>query len=996
MRQSKAIVLLVLLFCAGGACAQGVDHPLFDFRRPDSTGEWRLNIFGTNEDGVVKGGSGKTERVSGKYGPNEAVRFSSERAGSYNFISPEISDGSWRNRKYYGVEVCWRGDGSTGWMRLSAITPEGQYSIALRFDGTKTWKTEIYRTGWSRPGTPPIDWSKLTRLYVHGKGTQHVDIRQITLVGGARPIHLEERVSPKKSKASALTTSSEIALNVARAGLFTLDDSGGRYNCRLLVEHGKRDTDALLVELQVTNPGKIKTKVAKQEISRRGSHEADISLPFDYQQTGDGVHLLDVVVRDSQDQVVLGKQYEFSLLRPRVRDEEQVVLWPEPQIWEPGKDRWILPETMSLQMTGSGDSFPAEHLVDELTKRYGVRVGKMQTASPNVRLDYVGSGVRPEGFVLDVDASGVRLQAGDSRGMYYAVRALLDLARQSSFARSEAGILHTHCEDWPSIPRRVYMDFFISERYHSTPLTVEAFKEHIYDQVAGGRYNLYAMQISEYVRYDSHPELAPRNCFAKAELKEIINFARRHYVEVAPGWNSPGHCGWLVQHVHKELQEDGDARTLCTSNPEGMRILKEVAVELLELYQPKFFFMSGDEVNQGWDRAKERACPLCAGKARNELLLEHWTELAGFFEQKGVRPILFDDMLSVRWNGGEPYDCAQILPELPRDVILATWGTPPLPVPPQQLRSLGFTPWSIQTAFPAAKMDAVPGMWRDYDAFGIAETTTWVWSNFTHSAKQCYYSTPSLHTNATCCWNPKIASVGREALIRSDGIHWSNVMQVPNWGARKLVYQPLSIAAACNESTQDVEPGDGLGWMDLGTDCDLSALPRGRVSVGRVAFARPDERKNCILLKQSEVSLPVAVDKQILGLAFAHTCGADQKQAAALRRRFFRKNRDPFALPVAHYDVRYEDGVTISIPVRLGYDVHFWDCDDEARVMPGPSSYWVGLTNVQRRHDPAQPDACVWVMEWKNPRPDIPVRDVTFVAAGTEAVVACLGITAVN
>jgi hypothetical protein len=35
-------------------------------------------------------------------------------------------------------------------------------------------------------------------------------------------------------------------------------------------------------------------------------------------------------------------------------------------------------------------------------------------------------------------------------------------------------------------------------------------------------------------------------------------------------------------------------------------------------------------------------------------------------------------------------------------------------------------------------------------------------------------------------------------------------------------------------------------------------------------------------------------------------------------------------------------------------------------------------------------------MEWKNPRPGVPVEDVTFVAAGTEATVACLGITAVE
>jgi len=536
------------------------------------------------------------------------------------------------------------------------------------------------------------------------------------------------------------------------------------------------------------------------------------------------------------------------------------------------------------------------------------------------------------------------------------------------------------------------MDFFISERYHKTPLTVAAYKKHIYDQIAGGRYNLYAMQISEHVRYDTHPEMAPQNSFSKPELKEIIDFAREHYVDVAPGWNTPGHCGWLAGR-YPELREDGERKTLCTGNPAAMRILKDLAGELIELYQPKYFFMSGDEVNQGWNRIAERTCTYCAGKERNQLLLEHWSELARLFEKCNVRPIIFDDMLSVTWNGGTPYHTAEILPELPRNLIIATWGTPPLSLPTQRLRELGFIPWSVQTAFPASKMDAFSAMWKNYDAFGIAETTTWVWSNFTHSRKQCSYSTPSLHANAACCWKPAVATVGQAALIYSDGIHWSNVMQVPDWGVRKLSYEPVSIASACNDSTRDAKAGDGEGWMDLGPERDLSSLASGTISIGGIPLDRPKSQKDCVLLRAHEESIPIRVGRRVLGLALAHTAGANDEQIKALNTRFFRKNTDPLAMPVAHYKVRYEDGTSHSIPVRLGYDVHLWDCDPRARVMPGPSTYWMGSTAAGQRMVPTEPDACVWVTEWENPFPDNPVEEVTFAAAGTEAAVVCLGIT---
>lgn len=995
---SGTVCLLVAMFLSTSvACAEGVDHVLFDFRGRDTAEGWRLNIYGTNSKGVKRGGSGNMELVSGKHAADKALRFSSKEAGSYNFISPEIPEGTWRNRKYYGAQIRYRGDGSAGRMQIYAVTPDGQYAITLRFDGTKTWKTEIHRSGWSRPGTPPLDWSKITKIYVHGSGTRAVDIEKITLVGGVKRIHLEEQHAPVGLGDLNLGPRSDAKIEVSQTELFKLDQNAPGYNCRLLLEHQKAEGRTVFAELQLTAPGEAARAVAETEIVLGPSPETGVGLAFEYTQTRDGTHLLDLVVRDAEGRPSAIKRFSFLLTRPRQLDYQKVVLWPEPQVWKPGDERWILPETLTLSTTGKGDAFPAEHLAEKLKSRYGVRLVKHDKPASDVRLEYVaGRVIKPDGFVLDVNASGVHLQASSSRGMYYAVRALLDIARQSSFAKPEAGILCAHCEDWPDVPMRVYTDFFISERYHKTPLTVDAFKTHIYDQIAGGRYNLYAMQISEHVRYDTHPELAPRNSFTKPQLKEIIDFARKHYVDVAPGWNTPGHCGWLVQHVHQELQEDGDRKTLCTSNPAGMRILKDIAQELLDLVEPTYFHMGGDEVTHGWNGVAKRTCELCAGKPRNQLLLEHWSELARFFEERGVTPILFDDMLSVRWNGGAPYDCAEILPKLPRNLIIATWGTSPLSVPTEKLRELGFAPWWLSTSFAASKMDSFPNMWKNYDACGISETTVWVWSNFTHADKQCNYSTPALHANAACCWKPAVAGVGRAALIHSDGIHWSNVMQVPDWGARKLSYQPVSITAACNDSTRDVQAGDGQGWMDLGPEQDLRSLPNGSLSVGGIPFGRPKAEKDCIILKQQEVSRPVKVSKTVLGFAFAHTAGADEIQRKALQQRFFRKNTDPLAMPVAYYRVRYEDGTSSSIPVRLGYDVHFWNCEAPARIMPGPSTYWMGETSSQQQESPNAPDACVWVMEWKNPLPDVPVEDVTFMAAGTEATVACLGITAVR
>jgi len=279
------------------------DHVLFDFQGKDTPEGWRLNIYGTNAEGIKRGGSGKMEFVSGKHAGEKALRFSSKEAGSYNFISPEIPDGSWRNRKYFAAEIRFRGDGSAGRMQIYAVTPTGQYAISLRFDGTKTWKSEIHRSGWSRPGTPPLDWSKITRIYVHGSGTQFVDIDRIAIVGGVKRIHLGENRSSAGREDPGFAPRSDMRIVVSQTGLFKLDPIADGHNCRLLLEHEKAEADRVIAELTLTPPGKPAREVAKREITLRSSFETDACLPFEYKQPRDGKHLLDVVIRDTEGRV---------------------------------------------------------------------------------------------------------------------------------------------------------------------------------------------------------------------------------------------------------------------------------------------------------------------------------------------------------------------------------------------------------------------------------------------------------------------------------------------------------------------------------------------------------------------------------------------------------------------------------------------------------------------------------------------------------------------
>ena len=996
IHRTTLVALVVTLGPASPSWAESFDQVLFDPAVPvsprgDKPAEtWRLNIWGRNADGQK--GAGGIEVVPGRRGGN-ALRFHTTNAGKYNFVAPTIPDGPWREKPYHAVAVWYRGDGTKTNLTFQLQThgPDGgrhSYSGRL-FLGSTEWRRVVLKSFWRRQGTPPLDLSRVVGIHVGGSGTHEVTLGEVRLLAGRKNVHLEQR-RPGKQKLDSPVRAvvSQPELTVIREGL---------HLCRLTIENDEPKPLAAVVDVEVFGPGEQTGQAFHSRSTVSGGGVETVNVPLRLKSLRDGLHRLTLAVRDDLQRTIRRSEYQFHVSTPRELKYADIVLWPPPQVWQPGTDTWRLPETCRLHLDGKGDSFPLEHLAEQLKKRYGIEAIPPANGVPDIQLEYVADKVRPEGFLLDVDAQGVRLRAGSGRGMYYGVRALLDLICQSGMGEAAAQCRHVHCEDWPQTPLRVL--YHRIDNFYRGPRSVRAYKDFIYDQVAGGRFNLLILNCRGAVAYESHPELAMRNAFRKEQLGEILDFARRHYVDVAPGGNSPGHADWIVRRK-PELAEDGDKSTLCTRHPDALPLLLDVYGELIELFGPtKYFHLGGDEVR--WKTAvvpSEKRCPICRGVEKRQLLLEHWKAQIEFCRKKGLKPIIWEDMLSEQWNGGAPHHIARILPQLPKDVIVASWSVGNLVNPPILYRDLGLTAWKINTSFAPGKMDDLQSWHRDYQALGIAVFMPWPWCNFLHSPYErlCSYSTPAIHCCAACNWKPQTAAQGWHEMVAAQGQHWMKVMQVTEWGTRQIRYQPVLIDGACNNSTRDAKQGDGTGWMDLGGQRDLRSLAGGRVVVGAVPFVRPDADNDCITLRAKESSQPVKIGKRVRGLAFLHTAAAGKKEIGQLQTRFFRKNTADYGMPVAHYIMHYADGKQTKIPIKLGWHVHFWDCYPPARVMPGARAFWTGFTAEAKQRDPKTSDACLWTMEWKNPRPDTPVDHVTFAAADTEATIAILGVTAVE
>lgn len=1181
--QRKNLAWLVLTVIVQGAAVSAGDlaHDVFDFAAANPAEGWYVNIFRKNAQGEK--GVGAVRVVPGRCG-GKALEVSSTDAGSYNCVSPLVADGDWRERRYYAVEVWYKGDGSKNKMSVKLLTESGTDKangyVATLFLGSTDWRREVLTGFWKREGTPPLDLSKLLRLYVAGSGTRTVTIAAISLLAGRRGIYLEPgdrpeatvpllsaaptldgrlddaawtgaqvfeqfAVGPEQTPATYSTrvligyrehtlylgarlcgevpgqipakwrefdtpvwqdSSLEFYLDPAdgneRGYQFVVNSVGTRQDiCRSKAWNGEWQAQARLDEVDgwqveiacdlrsvdasaslsvpwgfnlkrhvvdaagkfaevsgwaqatptpasgfgtllfepVSASGLALRDVELHELQEgeyvcrsrivntgdtalsgtlsaqvflpqaSGSHEFGgdftiaaggetvLGVPLTFALERDGKHMLVVRATDSAGRIAGREQFSFHLSKRATAAFSDIVLWPPPRRMDLKDGSWALPESLRLRCQGALDGFPAEHLAERLSARYGVQVERVGAGAADISLVYAERGIKPEGFTLDVNASGIALHAADGRGMYYAIRTVLDLLKLSTVGEAPAQVRCVHIEDWPGAVLRVH--YHRIDHNYLVPFGADAYKDYIYNQLAAGRFNLLILNCRGGLQYDSHPELARRGALSKEQLREILAFARRHYIDVAPGGNTPGHGSWIAAK-HTALREDGDYGTLCTRHPDALPMVKEIYSELLELFQPtKYFHLGGDEVRwQTATKPEAERCSLCSGIDKRELLLEHWTALAEFCREKGVRPILWEDMLSERWNGGAPYHTAQILPRLPRDIIMSSWSSGELSNSAAVYRDLGFIPWRVTTSFGPSRVDTLLEWWDDYEALGIAQFTTSPWLTFSHFSyqKHCNYATPAVHICASCMWNPQSAAVGWHRMAATYGLHWTRLMNVTDWGTRRIAYEPVSIADACNDTTVDSVAGDGQGWMDTGPDADLRDLPRGRFTVGDVPFERPSLDKDCIVIRGEEAAQAVAVGRKVRGLVFLHTAGADEEGVKALQQRVFRKNTVPDGMPVAFYRVNYADGTAQDVPAQIGRNIHLWNCWGPARVMQGASGFWTGLTSGQTEKDPNSPDACAWLLEWKNLKPDIVVRDITVVGAGTEAVVALLGVTAVE
>ena len=316
-----------------------------------------------------------------------------------------------------------------------------------------------------------------------------------------------------------------------------------------------------------------------------------------------------------------------------------------------------MPESVSMAKTGSfllkegtHVTYPAadellkndaEFLCEYVRELTGIQLspvaGKTEKGAINLTLD--AKQKNAEGYVVKIDANGVSISGKTAAGVFYGIQML----RKSLPVDAQTVTLpYATVSD---SPRFEYRGMMLDCARHFFP--VEFIKKYIDILALHGENNFHwhltddqgwRFEVKRYPRltevgswreqtvighntgiFDGTPY---GGYYTQAECREIVEYAKKRYINVMPEIDMPGHMlgalsaypelgcsggpykAWQIWGVSDEV--------LCVGNPKTLEFIQGVLEELIEVFPSPMIHVGGDECPKtAW-----KSCPTCQAKAK--------------------------------------------------------------------------------------------------------------------------------------------------------------------------------------------------------------------------------------------------------------------------------------------------------------------------------------------------------------------------------------------
>ena len=249
----------------------------------------------------------------------------------------------------------------------------------------------------------------------------------------------------------------------------------------------------------------------------------------------------------------------------------------------------------------------------------------------------------PESYTLSVTPQQILIRATSGAGLFYGMQTLLQLAQPSG--AGSYSIASVEIED---TPRFAYRGLMLDVSRHFS--TKEFIKKQI-DALAYYKINRLHLHLTDaagwrleikkyplltefaawrtdptwkqwwnggrkYVRFDAPG--AYGGYYTQNDIREILEYARQHYITVIPEIEMPSHSEEVLA-AYPQLSCSGEPyknSDFCVGNEETFMFLENVLTEVMELFPSEYIHIGGDEAGKSaW-----KTCPKCQKRMKDEHL----------------------------------------------------------------------------------------------------------------------------------------------------------------------------------------------------------------------------------------------------------------------------------------------------------------------------------------------------------------------------------------
>jgi hypothetical protein len=690
------------------------------------------------------------------------------------------------------------------------------------------------------------------------------------------------------------------------------------------------------------------------------------------------------------------------------------------------------------------EDFLGRLLLKELTDKYGLALKTKTATGANDKGKYILVGtpdhaaiktyceqkgllsslkaLGDEGYILSVTDNRIVIAANKMSGALWGLSSLRQLLQKENGALIIPQLL---VKDAPAYPFRGIKLYLPGKE------NIQFFKRFIKDFVALYKFNKIILELNANMRLDKHPELnigavefakhlkysrldrppgvhmeyqnsshqdnADGQILEKEEVAEIVKYIRSFGIEVIPELPSLTHSYYLLAN-HRELAENLNQPypdTYCPLKPGSYKLYFDVLDEYIEVIKPAMIHVGHDE----W-RMEKDICELCKGKDYGKLYADDLKKIHGYLAAKGIKTAIWGDHLleSVTqkdhqtWKSSIGYTYKipgalrpeQVLKLIPKDILIFNWFWNDTNND-KQVSAFGFN-----QVYGNLRADI--NNWNDRNTIkGVlgGAPSSWAGTTPLNFGKDQLID---FLGSANLLWSKHYMPVDKLTFTIEPFIPgiYSNLVGKNLPSDDEAVVTPLIISSYFNTALTNEK--NGLNDAKLKT---------GEIKSGNKKFVLASTSKDMIVAdnNESKSASGIKVNKDASSIIFLHACAKE-----ALNNKSYGAiyNFDDTAEPLGWYEIVYEDGIVLTIPIRYGVNILDWawrkriPANEKEKGKYNQSRYAWQASAVDCSNDPANP-VTFFSFEWENARYGKKIKEINLkpveLAKGNENAIILLAVS---